>query len=244
MKKSSPRRRTEDRERARQKILAAATHLFAERGLEDVTYGDIAKSSGLSRPLVYFYFPSQESLIQETFLTACRRLQERFVTAAAQAPTGADSLEAIGRAYLQFHEDCPDEARLMLLEGAHCPSATNPPSIADAVGKSIRSLVCDDVAAAMEEGSVTAQLFEQKRAIIALVAAEVERGRRDGSVRKDGASATVIALNLWAFTHGLVGIRGQLGATISAVHGVSMTEFLDHGFRLIHDALAPRKSPG
>ena len=242
MKKSSPRRRTEDRERARQKILAAATHLFAERGLEDVTYGDIAKSSGLSRPLVYFYFPSQESLIQETFLTACRLLQERFVTAAAEAPTGAASLEAIGRAYLQFHEDSPDEARLMLLEGAHCPPSTSPPTIADTVGNSSRSLVCDDVAAAMEEGSVTAQLFEQKQAIIALVAAEVERGRRDGSVRKDGASATVIALNLWAFTHGLVGIRGQLGATIDAVHGVSMTDFLDHGFRLIHDALAPRTS--
>lgn len=244
MKNSSPRRRTEDRERARQKILAAATHLFAERGLEDVTYGDIAKSSGLSRPLVYFYFPSHESLIQETFLTACRRLQDRFVTVAAQAPNGADSLEAIGRAYLQFHEDCPDEARLMLLEGAHCPPIPGPPSIVNELGNSIRSFVCDDVAAAMEEGSVAAQLLEQKRAIIALVAAEVERGRRDGSVRKDGASATVIALNLWAFTHGLVGIRGQLGATIGVVHGVSMTDFLDHGFRLIHDSLAPREFLG
>ena len=115
MKKSLPRRRTEDRERARQKILAAATHLFAERGLEDVTYGDIAKDSGLSRPLVYFYFPNQESLIQETFLTACQRLQERFVAAVSKASNGSESLMAIGRAYLQFHDDCPEEARLPIV---------------------------------------------------------------------------------------------------------------------------------
>ncbi len=239
MKKSLPRRRTEDRERARKKILAAATHLFAERGLEDVTYGDIAKSSGLSRPLVYFYFPDQESLIQETFLTACQRLQERFVFVAAQAASGAESLMGIGRAYLHFHDDCPDEARLMLLEGAHCPPVQGSPSIMDGLGKSIRGRICGDVAEALEAGSITAQLLEQKRAIIALVASEVERGRRDGSVRKDGASATVIALNLWAFTHGLVGLRGQLGAALDDIHGVSMADFLNHGFQLIHDALAP-----
>ena len=241
MKKSLPRRRTEDRERARQKILAAATHLFAERGLEDVTYGDIAKDSGLSRPLVYFYFPNQESLIQETFLTACQRLQERFVAAVSKASNGSESLMAIGRAYLQFHDDCPEEARLMLLEGAHCPPITDTTSSVDKAHKSVASQADAKGADASDGSSVTARLLEQKWAIIALVASQVERGRRDGSVRKEGASATVIALNLWAFTHGLVGLRGQLGDTLDGIYGVSMTEFLDHGFQLIDNALAPQK---
>jgi hypothetical protein len=83
-------------------------------------------------------------------------------------------------------------------------------------------------------------LLDQKKQIITLVASQVERGRKDGTVRKDGASAIVIALNLWAFTHGLGVLRGQLGWAIEAVHGVALPDFLAHGFQLITDALAPR----
>ena len=92
----------------------------------------------------------------------------------------------------------------------------------------------------LEGAPVSLRLLDQKKQIIILVASQVERGRRDGSVRKDGASAIVIALNLWAFTHGLGVLRGQLGGAIEAVHGVALPDFLAHGFKLISDALAPR----
>ncbi len=240
MKKSSPRRRTDDRERARHKIIGAAAHLFASRGLEDVTYGDIAKRSRLSRPLVYFYFPTMEELIQETFLTSCERLQERFVQAIATAPDGAAALEAIGRAYIQFHDDCPDDARLMLLEGAHCPDPALEMTSLSGKGHSGSLRSPGEGSSHLEGAPVSLRLLDQKKQIIALVASQVERGRKDGTVRKDGASAIVIALNLWAFTHGLGVLRGQLGWAIEAVHGVALPDFLAHGFKLITDALAPR----
>ncbi len=240
MTKSSPRRRTDDRERARHKIIGAAAHLFARRGLEDVTYGDIAKRSRLSRPLVYFYFPTMEELIQETFLTSCERLKERFVQAIADAPNGATALEAIGRAYIQFHDDCPDDARLMLLEGAHCPDPSLEMTSLKGKGHPGSSSSSVEGSSHLEGAPVSLRLLDQKKQIIILVASQVERGRRDGSVRKDGASAIVIALNLWAFTHGLGVLRGQLGGAIEAVHGVALPDFLAHGFKLISDALAPR----
>lgn len=212
MPKTTARRRQIDRERARHKIVSAATDLFATRGLQDVTYGDIARRSRLSRPLIYFYFPTPEELIQETFVVACGRLQERFQNAIAGTKSGCDAVEAIGRAYLQFHEDCPSEARLMMLEGAQChPSGPS--------------------------GSATARLMDQKKDIIALVAAQVERGRADGSIRRDDSSPVVVALNLWAFVHGLGQLRSQLGWAIEGVHGVSLADFVTHGFRLIGEAL-------
>lgn len=211
---TAPRRRTEDRERALKTIIRAATHLFAQRGLEEVTYGHIAKNSRMSRPLVYFYFPNREDLIQETFLRACQLLQESLRKAVEPSHNGADALERIGRAYIQFHDDHPDEARLMLLEGAHCP-------------------------ADIQEGTVSARLMEQKTSTIALVTEQVERGRADGSVRRDRVSATVVALNLWAFSHGLCVLRGQVGHAFESVHGVAMHEFLENGFQLIGNAIVP-----
>ena len=214
MPKSTSGRRQVDRERARHKIVSAATDLFAKRGLQDVTYGDIARRSRLSRPLIYFYFPTPEDLIQETFVVACGHLYERFVKAIEKTKTGVEAVEAIGRAYLQFHEECPAEARLMMLEGAQSQT----PCPAD---------------------SVRARLMDQKKDIIALVAAQVERGRADGSIRQDDSSPVVVAVNLWAFVHGLGQLRSQLGWAIEGVHGVSLADFLSHGFWLIGEALQP-----
>ncbi|HEX7609109.1 MAG TPA: helix-turn-helix domain-containing protein, partial [Solirubrobacteraceae bacterium] len=51
-----------DAERNRQRVLAAARELFAERGL-DVTLDDIARGAGVGVGTVYRRFPDKEQLI-------------------------------------------------------------------------------------------------------------------------------------------------------------------------------------
>ncbi len=54
----SPRRRTDARER----IVSAATALFYERGYRATSMDEVIEKSGVSKPTVYAYFPTKESL--------------------------------------------------------------------------------------------------------------------------------------------------------------------------------------
>ncbi|HVV31389.1 MAG TPA: TetR/AcrR family transcriptional regulator [Mycobacteriales bacterium] len=75
-----------DAERNRQKVMAAAQALFAERGLE-VSLDDIARRAGVGVGTVYRRFPSREALIEELFEDSLRELIAD-AQAAARAPDG------------------------------------------------------------------------------------------------------------------------------------------------------------
>jgi AcrR family transcriptional regulator len=53
------------RDRSRQRILAAALEVFAEKGYERATISDITQRAGVSRGLVAYYFPSKDRLAAE-----------------------------------------------------------------------------------------------------------------------------------------------------------------------------------
>jgi len=76
-------RRVPPKERSRSRILAAATRLIAERGLESLSYADIAKAAHISRPLIYFHFKDRDQLFYETVARASQILYERFAEAVA-----------------------------------------------------------------------------------------------------------------------------------------------------------------
>ena len=62
MSPAEPRKRLPSADR-RQQILRVAAELFVERGFEAVTMGDISAALGISRPTIYSYFPSTETLL-------------------------------------------------------------------------------------------------------------------------------------------------------------------------------------
>ena len=55
--------RVNDPEERRFEIIAAARAIFREKGLRHTTYGDIATEVGITRGLVYHYFPTRDHLI-------------------------------------------------------------------------------------------------------------------------------------------------------------------------------------
>ena len=61
VRQREPRRRLRGDVR-REKILDAATRVFAERGFDGTSFGDIAKVAGITRPVVYDHFGSKEEL--------------------------------------------------------------------------------------------------------------------------------------------------------------------------------------
>jgi AcrR family transcriptional regulator len=85
-----------DAERNRQRILAAAADVFAERGL-DATLDEVARAAGVGVGTVYRRFPDKDSLVQELFKDRI----DGLVTIADQACAAADPWEGLV-SYLEF----------------------------------------------------------------------------------------------------------------------------------------------
>ncbi|OIJ99685.1 TetR/AcrR family transcriptional regulator [Streptomyces colonosanans] len=88
-------------EERRRQLLEAALLLFAHRAPEEVSLDDVAEAAGVSRPLVYRYFPGgKQQLYDASLRSAAAELQQCF----AEPPQGPLS-RRLGRAldrYLAF----------------------------------------------------------------------------------------------------------------------------------------------
>jgi len=73
-------------------LLSAAARLFAERGFDGVTLGDIGEAAGVSGPAVYRHVPGKQALLGAILVDVSERLLEggRRVAKSAAANTTAE----------------------------------------------------------------------------------------------------------------------------------------------------------
>lgn len=93
-------------EQRRTQLLAAAVDLFGHRRPEDVSIDDVAIAAGVSRPLVYRYFPGgKQQLYEAAVLGAAQELIGRFAVPSQGPPTERLS-DALDRylAYVDEHD--------------------------------------------------------------------------------------------------------------------------------------------
>ncbi|MFE7570197.1 TetR/AcrR family transcriptional regulator [Streptomyces sp. NPDC057539] len=83
-------------EERRQQLIGVALELFSRRSPEDVSIDEIAAAAGISRPLVYHYFPGKQSLYEAAVRRAADDLATRFVEP-REGPLGARLLRVMGR---------------------------------------------------------------------------------------------------------------------------------------------------
>ncbi|MEU8648979.1 TetR/AcrR family transcriptional regulator [Streptomyces sp. NPDC048737] len=87
-------------EERRQQLIGVALELFARRSPDEVSIDEIAAAAGISRPLVYHYFPGKLSLYEAALKRASEDLASRF-TEPREGPLGARLLRVMGR-YFDF----------------------------------------------------------------------------------------------------------------------------------------------
>lgn len=87
-------------EERRQQLIGVALDLFSHRSPDDVSIDEIAAAAGISRPLVYHYFPGKLSLYEAALQRAADDLAGRFVEP-REGPLGARLLRVMGR-FLDF----------------------------------------------------------------------------------------------------------------------------------------------
>ncbi|MEU9101560.1 TetR/AcrR family transcriptional regulator [Streptomyces sp. NPDC048361] len=87
----------------RQQLIGVALDLFSHRSPDDVSIDEIAAAAGISRPLVYHYFPGKQSLYEAALRRAADELAARFMEP-HEGPLGARLLRVMGR-FFDFVDD-------------------------------------------------------------------------------------------------------------------------------------------
>jgi AcrR family transcriptional regulator len=117
-------------EERRQQLIGVALELFSQRSPDDVSIDEIASAAGISRPLVYHYFPGKLSLYEAALKRAADDLAGRFVEA-REGPLGARLLRVMRRFFDFVDDHGPGFAALMRGGPAVGSSTTN--ALIDAV---------------------------------------------------------------------------------------------------------------
>jgi AcrR family transcriptional regulator len=206
-------RRLEEKERRRAEILDAAEALYAKKGWDAVTVEHVARSARLSRALVYVYFKNKEELLFAIGERAMTLLRDRFIAASSAQNTGISKVEAIGRAYMGYAFEFPHYFDFCSRFQAH---STVPE--ADSLDLACRN--AGDQA-------------------IGVVVEAIVIGMHDGSVREDVGDPMMLAVTMWAFSHGLIQLA-MAKASDMARRGIGIPELSNYGFDLIRMMAAGR----
>ncbi|MEU0676892.1 TetR/AcrR family transcriptional regulator [Streptomyces sp. NPDC006172] len=99
-------------EERRQQLIGVALELFARRSPDEVSIDEIAAAAGISRPLVYHYFPGKISLYEAALQRAAQDLAGRFAEP-HEGPLGARLLRVMGRFFDFVDEHGPGFSALM-----------------------------------------------------------------------------------------------------------------------------------
>jgi AcrR family transcriptional regulator len=211
-------RRQEEKDRRRSEIVDAAEDLYRELGWDAVTMDSVAKRARLSRALVYVYFKDKTDLHFAIAIRALEMLHQRFVESSERARTGADKIQAVGRAYIAYAQEFPHYfdacARLELRTPSGGAERTAQEKLCHEAGK----LPCEVVVVALRAGQL------------------------DGTIRKDLGDLDVLARVLWGFNHGLIQIA-MTKADALAQDGISVQQLTQQAIGLIMFSLTGRTPP-
>ncbi|MFE7772438.1 TetR/AcrR family transcriptional regulator [Streptomyces sp. NPDC057445] len=99
-------------EERRQQLIGVALELFSHRSPDEVSIDEIAAAAGISRPLVYHYFPGKQSLYEAALRRAADELAERFMEK-HEGPLGGRLLRVMRRFFDFVDEHGPGFSALM-----------------------------------------------------------------------------------------------------------------------------------
>jgi TetR/AcrR family transcriptional regulator len=117
-------------------VLREATRLFAERGYDGMSMGDLAARVGLRKASLFHHFPTKDALYERVLTDLVERLQTVIVgTLSAERPI-LERLDLVSDALTSALGEQPDAARLLVGQAVH-----RVPLAEHVVGKGIESVL-------------------------------------------------------------------------------------------------------
>lgn len=103
----------------RQKLIKIATKYFATKGFDKTTTSQIAKSAGVTEPLLFYHFKSKNGLFEEIIKNTSKDYFSRFYTLNFCNGNQIEKIEKLFLMHLDFVNDMPEECYIFT---AICPS--------------------------------------------------------------------------------------------------------------------------
>ena len=206
------RRKKEPRSAHREKIAAAASELFLERGTAAVSMDEIARAAGYSKATLYVYFENKEEIICLLTLESMKKLHGYIAAALAEEETTEARYRGICRGLVRYQREFPLYFKMAL---EHIDT-----DFAD------RDVLPEE-----------RETYRVGEAINGLLRAFLLDGVERGALRRDLEVLPVIFC-FWGMLSGLILLETNKGAYIQSAAGVSGERFLDGGFRMLYRAIA------
>ncbi|MEX0297998.1 MAG: TetR/AcrR family transcriptional regulator [Kordiimonas sp.] len=105
----------------KQKILETAAHAFATEGYHKASIGEIAKTCGISKSLIYHYYPSKEEMLYHAMLDHVKELEASAKDILSQDRQPENALRHIIKEYLGIYERTVDCHHLLVNELSSLP---------------------------------------------------------------------------------------------------------------------------
>jgi AcrR family transcriptional regulator len=115
---TEPRTRTKKDEqstRSRERLVQAATRLFAERGYRDTSVQAIAEAAGISRGSIFWHFGSKEGLLSAVAEEAFRRWETETLVGDVGDARGIEAMRRALDSHRRFLLDDTDVLRLFFV---------------------------------------------------------------------------------------------------------------------------------
>ena len=100
----------------RERIIQAARRSFAEKGHDGVSMSEIAKSAGVKKALIYYYFPSKEDLFYEVWQYSIDELENNIFAEVDGEGRYVSKIKKLLRAYIKFITSSNDIRKIMVQE--------------------------------------------------------------------------------------------------------------------------------
>lgn len=100
----------------REKIIQAARRSFAEKGHDGVSMSEIAKSAGVKKALIYYYFPSKEDLFYEVWHYSIDELENSIFVDIDGESRYISKIKKLLKSYINFITSSNDIRKIMVQE--------------------------------------------------------------------------------------------------------------------------------
>lgn len=225
-RKRKDRAGTARRELMENEIYAQALRLFSERGYEATTLQDIADALDLTRPALYYYVKSKESLLSRLVAETAEEAVHEIRAVRARDDIGpAEKIRSIARFTARIRAQQSD--RFLLLDRSE---GSLPAPIAEAYLQARRS-VLRDVTEVIQEGVRLGDFLPVNERVAALSfigmcnwVAWWFREDRDGPADRLADDVAELAVRTLLRPTGTAAASGPLGALTALRHNVEVLE--------------------
>src|SRR5215472_17132609 len=110
------RKQAADYEQRREAIVAQAAGLFAKRGYPSASVADLADACGLSKSLIYHYYPSKEDILFEVMESHLLMLTGAVETVSGEAAAPERKLRDLTHRFMGLYVGAQDRHKVLLNE--------------------------------------------------------------------------------------------------------------------------------